>query len=224
MNIVDYLNKYPIPSWRWFFSQENVKRVLEHIGSFITPDTVPSLPLILNPFIQTNFDDLKVIIVGQDPYPCHTLSNGLAFSSHGQVPNTLLNIYSLLEKTVIGFEKPMHGDLSHWAVQGVLLLNSSLTCQAGKSGSHEKIWIPFINLLVEQISTRKSNVVFMLWGKQAQKLRVKIDKKKHYILETFYPSLVDNGFSSCNHFNLANKKLEQNGQAKIDWNLKKYLT
>lgn len=214
--LVEYLEKFPIPSWNWFFKQEKVKNALKYVSMFLTNDTIPNISTMFNAFVYTSFEDLKVVIIGQEPYPT---ANGLAFSCNGDVQPQLKNIYTVLKNTIPGFKTPSNGNLIPWAIQGVFLINSALTCISGKPGSHESIWIPFITLLIEQISERKKNLVFLMWGKNIQRLKERIDKNKHCILVSSHPSpyTAKQGFLECNHFQLTNEYLSSTKQDMIDW-------
>jgi uracil-DNA glycosylase len=212
--LVEYLEKNSIPSWDWFFKMDKVKKMLNHISSFLDYSMTPSLAEVFNPFVYTSFEDLRVVLVGQDPYH-NGEANGLVFSSEN-VNTCVKNIYSMMERT-LQCKTPEHGNFHYWAIQGVLLIPMSLTTKFGKSNAHERIWVPFINCLMEEISNRKKNIVFMLWGKPVQKLKEKIDSKKHYILTTSSPYAMEHGFDKCNHFQLANKYFSKHKLQLIDW-------
>jgi len=168
------------------------------------------------------FDLLKVVILGQDPYHGQGQAMGLSFSVPKgiKIPPSLRNIYREL-MTDEGMEYPMHGDLTSWAHQGVLLLNAILTVQHKMAASHSKIgWEAFTNKLIETISTERDNIVFMLWGNYARSKKELIDCEKHLVLEAAHPSpLARDKFQGCKHFSKTNAYLAKHNQSKIDWNI-----
>jgi len=179
---------------------------------------------MFNAFRYTAFEDLKVVILGQDPYHERGQAMGLAFSVPVgvQVPPSLRNIYSELESDIQGFMTPDHGNLVPWAKQGVLLLNSCLTVKRGEAFSHSGIgWEEFTDKVIERISEEKEHLVFMLWGSPARNKGKNIDRRKHYVLETVHPSPLSayRGFFGCKHFSKANRYLSENGIGEIDWRL-----
>jgi len=177
--------------------------------------------LIFNAFNTTSFDKLRVVILGQDPYHNPNEAMGLCFSvpKEIKVPPSLKNIYKELAQDV-GFEIPSHGDLTAWADQGVFLLNAMLTVEHKKPASHRKIgWQLFTDAVIQTISDKKSNVVFLLWGNFAKGKRTLIDTEKHLVLESAHPSpLAGGAFFNNNHFSKTNQYLEQQGLEKINWN------
>lgn len=181
----------------------------------------PKGSLIFNAFNQTPFDDVKVVILGQDPYHNPGQAMGLSFSVPKEVkpPPSLVNIYKELNKD-IGMPIPITGDLTKWATQGVLLLNAALTVRANEPGSHSKIgWMDFTNDVIRIISEQKKEVVFILWGNFAQQKQVLIDATKHKILKAAHPSPLSahNGFWGCKHFSSTNQYLTQHNKTPIDW-------
>lgn len=168
------------------------------------------------------FNDIKVVILGQDPYPTPNVANGLCFSVSPQtpIPASLKNIYTEIGNNLNAIP-PVYGDLSHWANQGVLLLNSILTVRAHEPGSHKKQgWEQFTNAVIKNISERKEHVVFMLWGSYAKKKGAKVDNQKHCILESGHPSPLsaNRGFwFGNNHFNLCNEYLKKHKLSPIKW-------
>jgi uracil-DNA glycosylase len=178
--------------------------------------------LIFSAFNQTPFDAVKVVILGQDPYHNPGEAMGLCFSvpKGVRVPPSLVNIYKEI-KSELGIEPPKHGDLSHWAAQGVLLLNAMLTVEAGKPASHQKIgWQTFTDAVIRRISEQKEGVVFLLWGNFARGKKALIDQERHYVLEAAHPSpLAGDAFQGCGHFARANEMLEKQGKMPIDWSL-----
>lgn len=179
---------------------------------------------IFNAFNHTSFDNLKAVILGQDPYHGANQAFGLSFAVQKgiTVPPSLKNIYKELQTDIPGFNIPNHGDLTKWADQGVLLLNATLTVQAGKPGSHQKKgWEIFTDTVIHKISEEKEGVVFLLWGKFAQAKSELIDDQKHYILKAAHPSpySADNGFFGCKHFSKTNDLLKSQGKEPIDWQI-----
>jgi uracil-DNA glycosylase len=183
----------------------------------------PPGSLIFNAFDKTPFDKVKVVILGQDPYHGPGQAHGLCFSVQNGVPPppSLINIFKELRDD-IGIEIPNHGNLTHWAQQGVFLLNASLTVRAGEPMSHSKIgWAEFTDTVIKKISELKKNVVFLLWGKFAQEKRVLIDESKHLILRSVHPSPLSAhaGFFGCKHFSKTNAYLMSKGIDPVDWSL-----
>ncbi len=174
-------------------------------------------------FELTPFEQTKVVILGQDPYHGESQAHGLCFSVQPgiQVPPSLVNIYKELNRD-LGFQIPNHGFLEHWANQGVLLLNSVLTVEAGKAAAHQgQGWEQFTDRVIAIINEELENVVFMLWGGYAQKKGKFIDQNKHLVLKTSHPSplSVYRGFNGCGHFSQVNEYLIQKGKAPVDWQL-----
>ena len=183
----------------------------------------PSMYDIFNSLKITPFNDIKVVIIGQDPYHEEGQAMGLSFSVPKgiAVPPSLVNIYKELNKE-LGILPKNHGDLTNWAKQGVLLLNSVLTVRAHSANSHKgKGWEQFTDSIIKKISDKKRNVVFLLWGRNARDKAVLIDKSKHLVLESAHPSPLSayNGFFGCNHFIKANEYLMANNLSPIDWSL-----
>lgn len=182
----------------------------------------PPGSLIFNAFNSTPFDQVKVVVLGQDPYHNPGQAMGLSFSvpKSQRVPPSLKNIYKEMHND-IGFEIPAHGDLSEWASQGVFLLNAMLTVEHKKAGSHKKIgWQTFTAAVIKAISDHHEGIIFMLWGNFAKNKKELIDQEKHHVLEAVHPSpLAGNGFQGCQHFSKANEILKQQGLMEIDWQL-----
>jgi uracil-DNA glycosylase len=181
----------------------------------------PKGSFIFNAFDQTPFDNVKVVILGQDPYHNPGQAMGLSFSVPDGVkpPPSLVNIYKELNKD-IGMPIPNTGNLTKWAQQGVLLLNAALTVRANEPGSHGKIgWIDFTNDVIRLIAEEKKGVVFLLWGNFAQQKQILIDATKHKILKAAHPSPLSahNGFFGCKHFSSTNLYLTQNNKHPINW-------
>lgn len=178
---------------------------------------------IFNAFALTPFPEVKVVILGQDPYHNPNQAHGLCFSVNEGIapPPSLVNIYKEI-KSDLGIEIPATGNLSHWAKQGVLLLNASLTVEANKPMSHSKIgWHIFTDAVIQKISEQKEQVVFLLWGKFAQSKSSLIDEQKHLILKAAHPSPLSayNGFYGCKHFSKTNEYLQSKNIAPVDWRL-----
>ncbi len=170
-----------------------------------------------------SFEDAKVLILGQDPYHKSGQANGLSFSVNKEVsiPPSLKNIFLEL-KNDLNIPISSHGDLTYWAQQKVLLLNSALTVERGKPNSHGSLgWNKLTDKIIYQLSMR-GNMIFVLWGKSAQKKYTLIDQKHNKILEASHPSPLSahKGFFGCKHFSKINKILKQNGAGEIDWQLK----
>ena len=178
---------------------------------------------IFNAFNTTPVDKVKVVILGQDPYHGPGQAHGLCFSVPAGIPPppSLVNIFKELHGDV-GIKIPGHGNLTHWAEQGVFLLNASLTVRAGEPMSHSKIgWAEFTNTVITKISEVKKHVVYLLWGKFAQEKKVLIDETKHLALRAAHPSPLSAsaGFFGCRHFSKTNEYLMSKGIDPIDWSL-----
>lgn len=178
--------------------------------------------LIFNAFNLTSFDDVKVVIIGQDPYHGKNQAMGLSFSVPNgvKIPPSLQNIYKEIYND-LGIKEPNSGDLTYWAKQGVLLLNATLSVQANLANSHSSFgWQQFTDAVIKQISDKKQNVVFMLWGNFAKAKSCLIDTNKHLVLHAAHPSPLARGaFFGCKHFSIANEYLTKNGKTEIDWDL-----
>jgi uracil-DNA glycosylase len=174
-------------------------------------------------FEATPFDAVKVVILGQDPYHGPNQAHGLCFSVLPgiAVPPSLHNIYAEIQRD-LGFPKPTHGCLLPWARQGVLLLNTTLTVQAGVAGSHHgKGWEGFTDAAIDELNREREGLVFLLWGSHAQAKGKLIDANRHKILTAPHPSPLSayRGFIGCGHFSAANRWLRERGQTEIDWHL-----
>ncbi|KAK2494078.1 hypothetical protein MC885_018321 [Smutsia gigantea] len=166
--------------------------------------------------------DVKVVILGQDPYHGPSQAHGLCFSVQRPVPPppSLENIYKELSIDIDGFAHPGHGDLSGWAKQGVLLLNAVLTVRAHQANSHkERGWEQFTDAVVSWLNQNSNGLVFLLWGSYAQRKGSAIDRKRHHVLQTAHPSplSVYRGFFGCRHFSKTNELLQKSGKAPINW-------
>lgn len=178
---------------------------------------------VFNAFNLTPLDEVKVVIIGQDPYHGESQAHGLCFSVLPgiKVPPSLRNIYKELESD-IGMVRPEHGFLESWAEQGVLMINTVLTVEKGKPGAHQgKGWESFTDVAVEVLNKEKENIVFLLWGSHAHKKGASIDREKHLVLESTHPSPFSayRGFLGSGHFSKTNKFLKEIGKSPIDWDL-----
>jgi uracil-DNA glycosylase len=183
---------------------------------------------IFNALNSTAFDDIKVVIIGQDPYHGKGKAHGLCFSVHKsieKIPPSLRNIYKEIEKEYSPMKMPSHGDLTGWAKQGVLLLNATLTVQKGKAGSHQrKGWEEFTDAIIRAVSGKRQPVVFLLWGASAQKKRTLIVGEKHLVLEASHPAplsayrrFLRRDSIGCGHFKRANDYLKKHGLKPLEW-------
>ncbi len=183
----------------------------------------PSGSDIFSAFDYTPFENVKAVILGQDPYHGKGQANGLCFSVSDGIkpPPSLVNIFKEI-KNDLGIETPTTGNLEKWARQGVLLINATLTVRANQAGSHQnKGWEIFTDSIIKNLSENRSGLVFLLWGNFAKAKQQLIDKKKHYILKSAHPSPFSayNGFFGCKHFSKTNEILKQLGNEEIDWSL-----
>lgn len=215
-------------SWKQALSDEFEQPYFQAIASFLRKEKsngktiYPPGSLIFNAFNSTPIDEVKVVILGQDPYHNPGQAMGLSFSvpKGVRIPPSLINIYKELHKDV-GVSIPKHGDLSRWAEQGVFLLNAMLTVEHKKAGSHSKIgWQNFTDAVIRTLSETREHLVFMLWGNFARKKKVLIDAEKHLILEAAHPSpLARDAYFGSRHFSQANEYLKKHGKEPIDWSL-----
>lgn len=200
-----------------YFQQLEVAIEKEYHGKCIYPPQKD----VFNAFNYCSIDQLKVVLIGQDPYHGKGQANGLCFSvnANQKSPPSLKNIFKELKTDLI--VEPENGDLSHWAKQGVLMLNTLLTVIEGQANSHAGIgWEKFTRAVIKKIAEEKNGVVFMLWGGQAQKFEKLIDSNKHYILKSGHPSPLsaNRGFwFGNNHFSQTNIFLKSNGKLEIAW-------
>jgi uracil-DNA glycosylase len=218
------------PSWKEALKDEFSKPYFQQIVTFLKTEKAlqktiyPPGPLIFNAFNQTPFDKVKVVIIGQDPYHGAGQAHGLSFSVQNGVkpPPSLVNIFKEIHKD-IGIDMPVgYGNLTAWAQQGVLLLNAALTVRSGEPFSHAKYgWADFTDAVIQTISDKKENVVFLLWGKFAQEKQALIDETKHHVLKAAHPSpfSADKGFFGSKHFSKTNELLMKDGLQPIDWKL-----
>lgn len=182
----------------------------------------PPAKEVFSAFALSPAEKVKVVILGQDPYHGFGQAHGLCFSvvKGVKIPPSLRNIYKELSDDIDGFQMPVHGDLTKWAQQGILLLNTVLTVEEGQAHSHKgKGWETFTDKVIMQVSEHLSDVIFLLWGAPAQKKIKLIDTSKHHILTSVHPSPLSahRGFLGCKHFSQTNDLLRQMNKAIIDW-------
>lgn len=190
-----------------------------HAGKVIYPPA----PLWFNALNSTPFDQVKVVILGQDPYHGPNQAHGLCFSVQPGVapPPSLVNMFKELQSD-LGIPPSRHGCLQHWADQGVLLLNAVLTVEQGMAASHQQRgWERFTDACVQQLNAQREGLVFLLWGSHAQRKGALIDRERHCVLRAPHPSPLSahRGFLGCRHFSQANDYLESHGKTPIDWAL-----
>ncbi len=213
--------------WKERLASEFEKPYFEELVKFVKAEyqnhrVYPKGSEIFAAFSYCHFKDVKVVLLGQDPYHGKGQANGLCFSVHDGTahPPSLINIFKELE-TDLGKTYPKSGDLSSWAKQGVLLLNATLTVREGQAGSHQnKGWEEFTDKVIKTISEQKENVVFLLWGGFAKKKATLIDKSKHHILSSGHPSPLsaNRGYWFGNkHFSKTNEYLQRIEQSPIEW-------
>lgn len=217
------------PSWKAHILPEFSKSYMQDLKAFLRRERearkviYPRGPEFFAALNHTPFEKVKVVILGQDPYHGPGQAHGLCFSVKPGVaiPPSLLNIYKEL-KSDLGIEPPKHGNLESWADQGVLLLNATLSVQAGQAGSHQgKGWEQFTDAIIHKLNDERENLVFVLWGSYAQKKGAFIDTSKHLVLKGPHPSPLSahRGFLGCKHFSKINEYLKSKGQTPIDWRL-----
>ncbi len=204
------------------FSSDYFITLTKFVHSEYTEKVVyPPGKLIFNAFDNSPFNSVKVIIIGQDPYHNPGQAHGLCFSVPEGVsfPPSLLNIFKEIRND-LGIEPYQSGNLERWASQGVLLLNAILTVRENEAGSHQnKGWEKFTDAVIRELSGRKVNLVFLLWGKYAQDKGARIDRNKHLVLESVHPSPLSasRGFFGNHHFSLCNEYLTMKGISPVDW-------
>ena len=216
------------PTWRNFLSEEFAKPYFKSLIKSIsdqrsTTTIYPEESLLFNAFNLLEIEDLKVVILGQDPYHGEGQANGLAFSVNPEmkIPPSLSNIFKELQADT-GAEKPTSGDLTKWAEQGVLLLNTILTVRHKSPSAHKNLgWELFTDAVITKLSEQRAHVVFILWGAFAQSKISLIDTSKHTLLKSTHPSpfSAHRGFFGSKPFTNANNALQQHNQTLIDWRL-----
>lgn len=215
-------------SWFNLLTSEFEKDYFKVLSAFIEAERqehsiFPPSELTFSALNKTEFKNIKVVILGQDPYHNHGQANGLSFSVQKgvKIPPSLKNIFKELN-TDLGMAIPKSGDLSYWAEQGVLLLNATLSVRAHTPGSHQKQgWEQFTDAIIKLISTQRNNIVFILWGNFAQQKLKLIDSEKHHTIQSVHPSPFSarNGFFGSKPFSKTNEYLNRVGKKTIDWNL-----
>ena len=206
------------------FHQPYYLRLREFLKKEYSEQTIyPSMYDIFNAFKYTDFDDVKVVILGQDPYHGEGEAHGLAFSVKKGIarPPSLRNIYRELHDS-LGCYIPNNGYLEKWARQGVLLLNTSLTVRKDMANSHRNVgWEILTDKVIKALNEREKPVIFMLWGSNAKAKSMLIDRSKHIVLMSVHPSPLsaNRGFFGCNHFKIANEELVKMGEKPIDWQI-----
>ena len=215
--------------WKATLQAEFEQPYMHKLGDFLRAEKAagkmifPPGPLIFNALNSTPLAQVKVVILGQDPYHGPGQAHGLCFSVQPgiAIPPSLLNIYKELKRD-LNIDIATHGCLQHWAEQGVLLLNTTLTVEQADAGSHAKAgWQHFTDRVIEVASSSQENLVFLLWGAHAQTKEKLIDASKHLVLKSVHPSPLSayRGFIGNGHFSRTNKFLQQNGHTPIDWRL-----
>lgn len=215
------------PSWKKALAAEFTKEYFQKLMNFVKEErsrktVYPPEKDVFSWTLQCDIHEVKVVIIGQDPYHGPRQAHGLCFSVPPGVgiPPSLVNIYKELQNDIEGFEPPKHGYLLGWAKQGVLLLNACLTVVASQANSHkDKGWEKFTDAVIRWINTNLHGVVFLLWGSYAQKKGSFIDKKKHHVLKAVHPSPLSahRGFLGCKHFSQANAYLKKSGKRPVNW-------
>lgn len=206
------------------FKSENYLKIREFLKTeYSTRDIYPSMYDIFNAFKFTPYSNVKAVILGQDPYHEPGQAHGLCFSVQDGVklPPSLVNIYKEI-KSDLGITEPDNGNLTKWAKQGVLLLNTSLTVRRGAANSHKDCgWTQFTDEVIKKLAAREKPMVFILWGANARSKKAFIEGKRHLILESAHPSPLScyNGFFGSRPFSKTNDFLVANGETPIDWNL-----
>ena len=215
--------------WKDFFEEQIKQEYFQKIIAFLANETAlqkiiyPAEQDIFKAFENTPFEKTKVVLLGQDPYHNAGQAMGLSFSVKNgtALPPSLVNIFKEL-KNDLGIENSIHGELSYWAKQGVLLLNAALTVEENKPMSHSQIgWHHLTDSVIQKLSDKRENLVFILWGKFAQSKKNLIDETKHLILQTVHPSPLSayRGFFGCGHFSKTNQYLKEHKIEEIDWDL-----
>lgn len=213
-------------SWKRELAEEFEKPYFAQLTEFVrteyaTTTVYPPAKLIFNAFDHCPFDDVKAVIIGQDPYHGPGQANGLCFSVNKEIkmPPSLVNIFKEIASDT-GKPIPTDGDLTRWSRQGVLLLNATLTVRAGNAGSHQRRgWETFTDAAIRALAEKRENIVFILWGSYAQQKGAFIDRSRHLVLTSPHPSPLSAyaGFFGNHHFTLTNDYLVKHGKEPIDW-------
>ncbi|STY62784.1 uracil-DNA glycosylase [Mannheimia glucosida] len=217
-------------TWTEALGEEKKKAYFQQILHYVHNERLagkviyPPQNEVFSAFALTEFSEVKVVILGQDPYHGPNQAHGLAFSVKPPVapPPSLVNMYKELSEDIEGFQIPQHGYLIDWAKQGVFMLNTSLTVEQGRAGSHSQIgWEIFTDKVIAQLNQHRDNLVFLLWGSHAQRKGQFIDRNRHCVLASPHPSPLSayRGFFGCKHFSKANNYLISQGISPINWQL-----
>lgn len=217
-------------TWTEALGEEKQKSYFQQILHYVHNERMagkviyPPQNEVFSAFALTEFSKVKVVILGQDPYHGPNQAHGLAFSVKPPVapPPSLVNMYKELSDDIEGFQIPQHGYLVDWAKQGVFMLNTSLTVEQGRAGSHSQIgWEIFTDKVIAQLNEHRENLVFILWGSHAQRKGQFIDRNKHCVLTSPHPSPLSayRGFFGCKHFSKTNNYLISQGISPINWQL-----
>jgi uracil-DNA glycosylase len=216
------------PHWKTLLRSEKEKEYFTELLTFVENkrksgvNVYPPKQNVFNAFSLTPCNQVKVVILGQDPYHQEGQAHGLCFSVQDgvKIPPSLRNIYKELSDDIEGFSQPVNGNLTKWAEQGVLLINTVMTVEEGNANSHKgKGWETFTDTVIKLVSEHLDDVIFLLWGKPAhQKIKL-IDTSKHHVLTSVHPSPLSayRGFFGCKHFSQTNDLLVKLGKAPIDW-------
>ncbi|WP_372652145.1 uracil-DNA glycosylase [Halobacteriovorax sp.] len=216
-------------SWKSLLKDEFKKEYFRDLEQFLSNEEdnkeiiFPSKNNIFEALNKTSLENVKVVLIGQDPYHGDDQAHGLSFSVQDgvKIPPSLRNIYKELNSD-IGIETPDHGNLENWAKEGVLLLNDVLTVRKSQAGSHQKKgWEKFTDKIIEVIDQECENIVFFLWGSGAQKKAKKVNHNKHFIIKSVHPSPLSSyrGFFGSKPFSKCNEYLKKNGLSEINWEL-----
>ncbi len=226
-NLLNIMKDYIAPDWKKKLNDELEKPYFKELLSFVQKEyeenqCFPDPENIFKALELSSFEDTKVVIIGQDPYHGYGQAHGLCFSvqPEAKIPPSLRNIYQEIYQD-LGKPAPETGDLRHWAEQGVLMLNATLTVRAGEAGSHSRRgWEKFTDTVIQTLSDQREHIVFLLWGGPAQKKGRKIDQSRHLVLTSGHPSplAANRGYWFGNeHFSKTNDYLESVGKDKINW-------
>lgn len=214
--------------WLAFIAQEQQQDYLKDTLAYINEQRASGVTVyppendVFNAFTSTPFEQVNVVILGQDPYHGANQAHGLCFSvlPEVKIPPSLVNIYKELAQDIEGFEIPTHGYLQSWAEQGVLLLNTVLTVEEGKAHSHKHLgWEQFTDKVIAKLNEQGEKIIFILWGSHAHKKGKNINTDKHFVIKGPHPSPLSayRGFFGCRHFSKINKILTELGKAPINW-------
>lgn len=214
--------------WLAFITQEQQQDYLKDTLAYINEQRASGVTVyppendVFNAFTSTPFEQVNVVILGQDPYHGANQAHGLCFSvlPEVKIPPSLVNIYKELAQDIEGFEIPTHGYLQAWAEQGVLLLNTVLTVEEGKAHSHKHLgWEQFTDKVIAKLNEQGEKIIFILWGSHAHKKGKNINTDKHFVIKGPHPSPLSayRGFFGCRHFSKINKILTELGKAPINW-------